>query len=316
MSIFGLLGNGTVLYSSIRYNSIRLDKISLIFVKNLAVADILYTIFAIFPNFVTFSARRWVLGKGWCFVSAQLSFIPGYANIFIVLCITLYKLVMVMSPFTITRSITARIIVGTLWAKAVTLTFVVRFVFKAKSWFNPDNGTCMSSIYDEPSAKKVVTTFTVLTIMLPMLVIMLTNILLCVIAVRQSRSSNRVLSRRHQNGAEKRMRHSYRGLLMTCLLSGMFVVSWLPYIVYNSYKARTSVVSQELDILSFHCIFISSVGNPILYSLTNRRFGKYVRGIVQAVIHCDRRFDNRQVGFSRDRVRVRPSANDIIDEPV
>ena len=41
MTIFGLFGNGTVFYSSLRYNAIKLDKVSLIFVQNLAVADIL-----------------------------------------------------------------------------------------------------------------------------------------------------------------------------------------------------------------------------------------------------------------------------------
>ena len=73
MIFFGLLGNGTVLYSSMRYNAIRLDKASLILIQNLAVADILYTICDILPQFVTYIAGRWVLGKVYCFMSAHCS---------------------------------------------------------------------------------------------------------------------------------------------------------------------------------------------------------------------------------------------------
>ncbi|KAL5263231.1 hypothetical protein ACHWQZ_G008572 [Mnemiopsis leidyi] len=305
MIFFGLLGNGTVLYSSIRYNSIRLDKISLIFVKNLAAADIFYTIFAIFPNFITFSARRWVLGPGWCFVSAQLSFIPGLANILIVLCITLYRLILVVSPFQITRCHTARAIAGTLWIIGIIFTLAVGIIFKAKSIFNPDNGTCISSIYDDPAAKTVVNIFTMVFVMLPMLLITLTNLALCVIACRHSRS-DRIM-------VDKRKNRRNKGLVMICLLSGMFVTSWLPYIIYNSIKTRTSVVSQELDILSFHCIFINSFGNPILYSLTNKRFGKYVKGMILALIKCDRKISYRQ-SVSRDLIRVDSLATDKLGQ--
>ena len=302
MTFFGLLGNGTVLYSCIRYNAIKLDKISLIFVKNLAMADILYTIFAIFPNFITFSARRWILGKGWCFVSAQLSFIPGLANILIVLCITLYRLVLVISPFQITRSITARIIAGTIWAIAIIFTISLYMVFNLKSLFNPDNGTCISSIYDDPrlNAKITVSTFTILFVMVPMLLITVINVILCVIAFRHSRST-RIL-------VDKRKNRRNKGLVMVCLLSGMFVASWLPYIINNSIKATTSVVSQQLEILSFHCIFINSFGNPILYSLTNKRFGKYVMGIVLSLIHCNKKYSLRG-RLPTNLIRVGSSAN-------
>ncbi|XP_063694954.1 somatostatin receptor type 4-like [Bolinopsis microptera] len=286
MTIFGLVGNGTVLYSSVRYNSIRLDKISLIFVKNLAAADILYTIFTIFPNFITFSARRWVLGKVWCFMSAQLSFIPGLVNISIVLCITLYRLVLVVSPFHITRCYTARIIAGGFWVIAIIFTLVSAIVFKATSDFNQDNGTCISSLYDDPSAKNVVTVFNMIFVILPMVLITLTNVTLCVIAFRHSRSQRIVV--------DKRKSRRNKGLVMICLLSGMFVASWLPYIIYNLIKVKTSAVSQELDILSFHCIFFSSFGNPILYSLTNKRFGEYVMRLVLDVMYCNTESPSRQ----------------------
>ena len=109
MAFFGILGNGTVLYSSIRYNAIRLDRVSLFMVQNLAVADILYTIFAIIPQLITTFAGRWVLGKIYCFISAQLTFIPAVVNSLTVLLISTYRLWVVRNPFSGAQAVSMRI---------------------------------------------------------------------------------------------------------------------------------------------------------------------------------------------------------------
>ena len=54
----GLLGNSTVVYSTLRYNAIKLDKISLIFVQNLAIADIFLALSGILPMWITYIAGR------------------------------------------------------------------------------------------------------------------------------------------------------------------------------------------------------------------------------------------------------------------
>ena len=63
VTVFGIFGNGTVIYASIRYNAINLDKITVLFIRNLAVADILYTLCDILSQTITFIAGRWVLGS-------------------------------------------------------------------------------------------------------------------------------------------------------------------------------------------------------------------------------------------------------------
>ena len=73
----GLIGNGTVIYSTLRYNAIKIDEISLIFVQNLAIGDMLTTLAMVFPQFVTWVTGEWVLGEIYCFISAQLNFVLG-----------------------------------------------------------------------------------------------------------------------------------------------------------------------------------------------------------------------------------------------
>eukprot|EP00116_Pleurobrachia_bachei_P015230 sb/3475492/ len=67
-SFFGIAGNGIVIYSSIRYNAIQLDAVSLELVRNLALADMMSVICNTLPNFITLSVRRWVLGPIYCYI--------------------------------------------------------------------------------------------------------------------------------------------------------------------------------------------------------------------------------------------------------
>lgn len=45
VSIFTILGNGAVLISSIKFNAIKVDRISIILIRNLAIADLGYGVY-------------------------------------------------------------------------------------------------------------------------------------------------------------------------------------------------------------------------------------------------------------------------------
>ena len=266
MTFFGLLGNGTVLYSSVRYNAIRLDRVSLILVQNLAVADIIYTLCVILPQLITYVAGQWVLGKVYCFISAQISFIPGSANALTVLLITSYRLWLVTHPFSSTSKNKARIVVAITWVLASAGT-VISLSYKSSSTFNPKNGKCTSEIYVIKEAEAIFKIAVGVIIMIPLLVITVENIILCVIAVKSSRM-------------QENSKPNYKALVMVCALSGIFILSWVPYVIYSFMISKNPDVPKAVELLSFHCIYINAFANPILYTLTNRRFGEYVRSLL------------------------------------
>ena len=68
-----------------------MDEVSLTFVRNLAIADIIYTLLVILPITVTYMTGKYILGKIYCFVNAQLNFIPGSVNILTSMVITLVE---------------------------------------------------------------------------------------------------------------------------------------------------------------------------------------------------------------------------------
>ena len=351
MTLFGIVGNTTVLYSSIRYNAIKVDKVSLVFIQQLAAADILYTIIAIFPCLVTYSAGKWILGRIWCFITAQISFIPGLANIMLVLAITLHRLMLVTSPFRNTSITTARASAGCIWGIATLATVIIQSYYRTKGVFNPDIGICTSTLYDMEDTQILTVIFTPLFVLIPLFLITISNVILSVIAVKQatylrnlyaglsdsvraldsmvnvkdialqarepnlgrehvhkqsssgdeimgnrsprrkffmsSSSSNTSHStlRKDKSSHSLRMRN-HRGLIMICSISGTFVLSWLPYIIFNLLKLAIPKVPAQVEILAFTCIYINSFANPILYSLTNRRFGRYVKQVIRKMFCC------------------------------
>ena len=282
MAFFGIFGNGTVIYSSLRYNAIRLDKISLIFVQNLAIADILYTICVILPQMVTYLAGGWVLGPVYCFLAAQISFIPGSANALTVLALTGYRLRLISSPFSSVSRCAARGVMAGVWLAASSGT-IISLGYGSSSTFNPANGKCMSSIYINKAAKVPFLLAVALIVILP---IFLTTIFNTVLVFFSIRSSRRMRNMTRRKGEKKKKESNYKALLMVCSLSGLFIVSWVPYITFTFLKMKSPDISPSLDLLAFHCIFINSFGNPILYSLTNKRFGEYVKGVLRGLFCC------------------------------
>jgi hypothetical protein len=262
MALFGILGNGTVLYSSIRYDAIRLDSVSLLLVQNLALADIFYTVSVIVPQFITYSVGKWVLGKVYCFIAAQLGFIPGGANSLIVFLISSYRLWLVTHPlYTIPKS-RMRIILAVTWVLSSTGA-VISLAYKSPSTFNPVNGKCTSGIYVNPSAQAIINIALGVIILIPLFAIIIMNFVLFTIAVKSPRRSQK--------------KGNYKAMMMVCGLSGLFIISWVPYIPYIIMKRKNGNISATLDVLALNCVFLNAFGNPILYTLTNRRFGRYVK---------------------------------------
>lgn len=270
VTLLGLSGNTLVLYSSLLYNSIKLDEISLIFVQHIALADMLYLLSAILPCTVTYFAKKYLLGDVYCFVFAQLALIPAASNILFVLVVTVYRCRLVTSPFfSVTRRL-ARVLVFIIWCLA-TVPTGISLGNGSDSVFTASAGRCISTIYLTTDKTAKISLFLGLgvIVILPLFVITVCNITLCVIAVRNSfRLSNPSRS------------INYRGLLTILSLSVTVTITWAPYVAYTFLKAKTPQLSQVFELVAFHCIFLNSCVNPYLYTLTNRRFGEFVKGLV------------------------------------
>ena len=109
-----------------------------------------------------------------------------------------------------------------------------------------------------------VTMIMVLILVLPLVVILVLNMTLSIIAIRHSKSRD----------------SRYKALITTCSLSGLFIASWVPYIVYITYGITSNIPLNMLDVAASHGIYLNSCCNPILYTLTHRSFSRYIKRLI------------------------------------
>eukprot|EP00116_Pleurobrachia_bachei_P006274 sb/3466536/ len=259
-------GNGAVLYFSIRYNAIKLDKISLIFVQNLAAADFLMGVFFVLPIWSSIVANRFVLGDFGCYLSAQLPFLPWIMNSLLVLSITAYRLLVATNPFRRVSCLSVRIFCGILWAVGLSI-FAIQIGFGSTAEFEGHAGKCASSIYKDEKTATLFLVYVVICLSLtPLCFIIILNAILGVIAFRSSKCV--------------RARSHYKGLIMVCFLSGLFVISWLPWGISTiANLAHNPITWKFMRLLSYHFSMLNCIGNPILYTLTNRKFARFTTQI-------------------------------------
>ena len=264
VTLSGILGNAFVIYSSICYNAIEMDRISLFLIQNLAVADFLYTVGNILPSAVSYIVGRYVLGNVYCFISAQTTLIFGQANPLLVLAITAYRLHLLRSPLGgITRG-TAKIGVAVIWVTASSTT-ITSIAYRSESIFSQKSAKCWSSIYSNESASILLRMLIGGILIIPLISIIIMNFFLFTIAFKYSRKF--VASTERSNS---------RALTTVCALSGTFIVSYIPFLIFLMWKGVNPDLPFAVEQLGISCIMINACFNPILYTMTNRRFGKFV----------------------------------------
>ena len=225
------------------------------------------------PQFVTYSVQRWVLGPIYCVIMGQVGIVPVSVNTLTVLAITSYRLKVVLSPFRDITVSVARGIVACIWFTAL-IPMAVFASYHTKSEFQEKIGRCLTDIYDNDAARGPVMTCIGVIVILPLFAITGINLGLLGVAAR------------HRSAGSSQSLPNFKALVMVCSLSGLFIVSWSPYLAFTFLKMRHPELPQVLDLIAFHFIFLNSFGNPILYTLTNRRFGAYIYTTLTRACRC------------------------------
>ena len=99
LPIVALLGNGIVIYSSIKYNLLHIDSTLMALLTNVAFADSCIVFTTFIPKATTIYARRGVLGKALCFINAVIPSIGGLCEMITLAFLCSYKLFKLMFPF-------------------------------------------------------------------------------------------------------------------------------------------------------------------------------------------------------------------------
>ena len=137
--ILGLCGNGIVLYGSLKHNAIQMDRVSLMFIQNLAASYKAISLLFYVPTLVILSAKRWVLGTELCFITAFFANVPFNNEKMITVSISCYRVWMLKKPPAVRariqiKHVTCHVTFGYMYnrARTIQITFSKRKYYSEK----------------------------------------------------------------------------------------------------------------------------------------------------------------------------------------
>ena len=147
LPIVALLGNGIVIYSSIKYNLLNMESTLMALLTNVAIADF-YIVFTTFiPKATTIYAKKWVLGKAICFINADIPSVGGLCEMSTLAFLSSYKLYRLTFPFHGTLSLRQAVgLICVFWVWS-SIPAVQSILTNSFAYFDPNAFDCFISTY-------------------------------------------------------------------------------------------------------------------------------------------------------------------------
>ena len=265
--IMGLLGNSFVLYSTVINKAIRLDKLSVWIIQNLAIVDFLNTLFLLLPVIISLYANnKWVLGDTFCRVFFVYKYVGFTANMVLINALSLNKMVRCLAPLrSLACSKTLHWVVTAITAATAAITpaySAYRTVVDDKFIVVFSASQCMCSSVQVSKAeswhKVVYYLIAGLLNGLPCVTLCVMNLFLVVYALRKS---NRAVNKRN--------------IVIVVLITASFLLFGLPYFFYSTKHGQTSGDNDPMLRFVTFTTFISFWSNPVIYLVTNQNFRSF-----------------------------------------
>ena len=228
------------------------------FIKCLAVTDILILLSSAVPILTTLLSKSWVLGQTVCFIHANFIFVPGISQNIIILMISCYKLHYIMKPFTTPLSpTTARSSIILVYIFSSIYTLVAITISDGAEFTQPDL-SCIPR-FENPRIKLYSTVGILMLNFLPSVVMFVVNVVILFVA--------HSASRKHGNHL------SLKSLVFISAIAWIYMISSIPkgvrYIMQDP-PLWLGVFQKEVYFLNISC-------NWLVYTITNRDFRRFLR---------------------------------------
>ena len=269
--VLDLTGNGFVIFATVARNAIKLDKMSVWIIQNLAVVDIANAIFVFIPVATTyFTDGIWMLGPFICKLIFGYKYSFAIGNIYLIIFLSLNKLVRCLFPLrnlvstrrqrlSVTFTVLILMLIGP--TRKIYASFISR---KAIVRFSEVHSTCIAfediegvEKAFEPNVDKIML---LIFVVIPVIVLIAVNTGLVSFAMRSTKSKvNR------------------KNVLIVILVTLSFVATFTPFTaLYQKYGNSFHEAPVGLRIGLF-VGFISSFINPAIYILTNETFRVFTK---------------------------------------
>ena len=273
-AIFSIMGNLTVLVASIRYNAVTIDRISVTLLKHLAASDCGYGIFIILTLGYIIGEDN-IYGDIVCYIITALSFyIMAVESIFLSL-LNLSKLYCMICPLRSAVSSSRRkghLICCIVWVVvAVQLSTSLYLARGSPIVYLPAALRCMT-MKSSSATKIFALVSTVVVTVIPFLVISVSAISLLYLVKRTNGSFHK------------------RNLIALISISTVYFLSFMPTSLVMILRripaySRNSWMTRFYK-AAFYAVHANFAANPLIYFLTIRSFGLFVRAKWRNICRC------------------------------
>ena len=277
--ILGIVGNVLVLYATIVHKAIKLDKMSVWIINNLAVTDICNCVLVLLPTLLTqYGKLAGIIIFGETFYEVMACYVYSFfvSSVFLVNFLSINKFMRCMFPLRNLNCSRVQKLCVTLFIVIVSSLPILWFAYSIFDGFQCLRNewrlinylgagrighTQVNKAAEFLKAKKVITFLLGTTLSgLPCITLVIVNTVLIIFAVRKSNSSI-----------------NKQNLLIVVLVTTLFLLSLVPFFVNILTLFLGRNLSQELKELAWSFLYISTWTNPFIYFGVNPTFRSFVR---------------------------------------
>ena len=261
--LISLPGNTLILVASIKYNAIRLDKVAIILIENIAVADMGVALFTILPRMASAIAAGWEYA---CDVSAPVTLLFSGASILMMSALNLSKLTCLLFPLRarMRTHTQGRIIAASLWVCIVLLICLLQIVTQILlgkfmgTYYDTHHYCCI--IDPQPKVRLLFADVFATFIIVPIGTMAVTTIWLMVYV--------------------KKVRGISKESVVTLItISLVFFVSFIPIVIGRLFTAQIYLFGHDsyyyFEFVYGVC-YLNYIANPFVYFFTVKSFNGFV----------------------------------------
>ena len=272
VTLSSLIGDTTILVSSIKYKAIKLHRIIVTIIQHLAVCDLLVALLQTMPTFVTFVSDKWLFGEVVCYIRSFAPYYFGTTSVLLICTMVTCKLLLLEYPLKLgTRSSkNAHMICGACWGIASIMPITMSLVSLHDAHFSYLMYTCFYNFFSD-SWTVLGPSLAAIFVMFPIFVVVVTSVKLLLIAKR--------VARRGRKGLK------WQGLMTTILTATVYSVSLLPWFGWGAVVAASEGIEKHLNAAAFNrsysrvaisLTYLNTMCNFFIYCLTVTSFINFV----------------------------------------
>jgi hypothetical protein len=270
--ILSVVGNTTVLIATIGHNAIKFDKVSVVLIENIAMADMGEALLVIVPTTWALLNKGGTVdhffmengfGKVLCYVVAHLQFLFPFASAFMLCALNISKLMCLMYPLRshVRSRLTAYCLAGVAWTLYAIRLIAVKLAHEKVIYGHWEKGfRCGADITDRVSWPDVVF-MAFFGGVLSVVLISSMSVTICYVS--------------RVTGINK------QAAVVNILLSSMFALSMGPMLVRVMWLAKSVPTDQlpfcyQLWLAGVFVSHIMSFANPFIYYISSASFKSFI----------------------------------------